>query len=117
MGSANASHRRFGSTTMGRSSSRNGSDLVCGAGHWCYIQPRKPDQNAFIERYNRTYRTEVFNAYVFELLEQLRKISAEWLQRYNEERPHDAADLPPATYGPNLRPEVLLCHRLLDEGA
>jgi putative transposase len=74
---------------------------------WCaeraielwYIQPGKPDQNAFIERYNRTYRTEVLNAYVFESLEQVREISAEWLQSYNDERPHDAlAGLPPAMY-------------------
>jgi putative transposase len=74
---------------------------------WCaergiglqYIQPGKPDQNAFIERFNRTYRTEVLNAYVFESLDQVREITAEWLQSYNEERPHDAlASLPPATY-------------------
>ncbi len=74
---------------------------------WCaeraiqlwHIQPGKPDQNALIERYNRTYRTEVLNAYMFESLEQVREISAEWLQSYNEERPHDAlAGLPPATY-------------------
>ena len=78
---------------------------------WCaeraielrYIEPGKPDQNAFIERYNRTYRTEVLNAYVFESLEQVREISAEWLQSYNEERPHDAlAVMPPATYRAQL---------------
>jgi putative transposase len=50
-----------------------------------------------------TYRTEVLNAYVFESLEQVREISAEWLQSYNEERPHDAlAGLPPATYRAKL---------------
>ena len=74
---------------------------------WCadrgmelrYIQPGKPDQNAFIERFNRTYRTEVLNDYEFESLDQVREISPEWLQSYNEERPHDAlAGLPPATY-------------------
>ena len=45
------------------------------------IQPGKPDQNAFIERFNRTYRTEVLNADVFESFEQVREISTEWLQR------------------------------------
>jgi putative transposase len=78
---------------------------------WCveraielrYSEPGKPDQHAFIERDNRTYRTEVLNAYVFESLEQVREISAEWLQSYNEERPHDAlAGLPPATYRAQL---------------
>ena len=70
---------------------------------WHYIQPGKPDHNAFIERFNRTYRTEVLNAYVFESLDQVQEITAEWLQSYNEERPHDAvAGLPPATYRANL---------------
>jgi putative transposase len=68
-----------------------------------YIQPGKPEQNAFIERFNRTYRTEVLNAYVFESLDQVREISAAWLQSYNEERPHDAlAGLPPARYRAQL---------------
>ena len=41
----------------------------------------------------------MLNASVFESLEQVREISAEWLQSYNEERPHDAlAGLPPAMY-------------------
>ena len=74
---------------------------------WCtersielrYIQPGNPAQNGLIERFNRTYRTEVLNAYVFESLEQVREISAKWLLTYNEVRPHDAlAGLPPATH-------------------
>ena len=78
---------------------------------WCaeraielwHIQPGKPDQHAFIERYNRTYRTEVLNAYVFESLDQVREISAEWLQSYNEEWPHEAlAGVPPARYRAQL---------------
>lgn len=56
-----------------------------------------------IERYNRTYRTEVLNAYVFESLDQVRETSAEWFQSYNEERPHDAlASLLPARYRSQL---------------
>jgi len=36
-------------------------------------------------------------------LEQVREISAEWLQSYNEDRPHDAlAGLPPAMYRAQL---------------
>jgi putative transposase len=42
-----------------------------------------------VERFNRTFRHEVLDAYVFESLDQVRGISAEWMREYNEERPHD----------------------------
>lgn len=74
---------------------------------WCerrgielrYIQPGKPDQNAFIERFNRGYREEVLDAYVFADLDEVRQITRDWLRSYNEERPHDAlGSLPPTLY-------------------
>ena len=54
------------------------------------IQPGKRDQNAFIERFNKTYRDEVPDAHVFETVEQVREIVESWLQADNEERPHDS---------------------------
>lgn len=74
---------------------------------WCntnaielrHIQPGKPNQNPFIERFNRTYRQEILDAYLFEDLEQVRELSNQWLISYNEERPHDAlGGLPPSVY-------------------
>jgi len=64
-----------------------------------YIQPGKPNQNGLIERFNRTYREEVLNCYLFEDLDQVREITAEWLTKYNEQRCHDAlGGLPPTIF-------------------
>jgi putative transposase len=64
-----------------------------------YIQPGQPNQNAFVERFNRTFRHEVLDAYVFESLDQVREISAQWMREYNEERPHDTLDgMPPTSF-------------------
>jgi putative transposase len=64
-----------------------------------FIQPGKPMQNGYVERFNRTYREEVLNSYVFETLGEVRRMTAEWLVRYNELRPHESlGNLAPRQY-------------------
>jgi putative transposase len=53
-----------------------------------YIQPGKPQQNAYIERYNRTVRGEWLGQYIFETIEEAQKQATEWLWTYNNERPN-----------------------------
>jgi putative transposase len=55
-----------------------------------YIQPGKPTQNAFIERFNRSYREDILNAYLLESLYQLRELSLNWMIEYNELHPHQS---------------------------
>lgn len=66
-----------------------------------FIQPGKPAQNAFIERFNRTYREEILDAYLFDSIEEAQAITQAWLEEYNAIRPHEAlGGLPPYQYSP-----------------
>lgn len=87
----------------------NGPEFVSGKmAEWCettgvkpeFIEPGKPQQNAYIERFNRSFRQGVLNMYLFDSLDDAREITAVWLDKYNNERPHDAlGGIPPSQYG------------------
>lgn len=55
-----------------------------------HIQPGKPQQNAYIERYNRTVRYDWLAQYLFESIEQVQEFATRWLWTYNNERPNMA---------------------------
>ena len=61
-----------------------------------FIQPGNPQQNAYVERYNRTVRYEWLNQYLFSSIAEVQDHATEWLWFYNNERPNKAiGGIPP----------------------
>lgn len=86
----------------------NGPELVSAKlVAWCeqhdirllHIQPGRPMQNGYVERFNRSFRNEVLDAHVFASLSEVREHVHQWLISYNEERPHESlGNIPPALF-------------------
>ncbi|MEO1346993.1 MAG: IS3 family transposase [Pseudomonadota bacterium] len=55
---------------------------------WHYIDPGKPQQNAFIESFNGSLRDECLNEEMFDSLDDARRKLALWRYDYNNVRPH-----------------------------
>lgn len=74
---------------------------------WCddknidlqFIQPGRPMQNGFVERFNRSYRQDVLDANLFTDLSEVKMLSDEFEEDYNFHRPHQSlGDLTPVEY-------------------
>jgi putative transposase len=86
----------------------NGPEFIASAlQEWCFdkhikllhIQPGKPMQNGYVERFNRTFREDVLDANLFESLSQVRMLCEDFMEDYNFSRPHESLDnLSPINY-------------------
>jgi putative transposase len=65
---------------------------------WClkngvepvYTEPGKPMQNGYVERFNRTFREDILDAYLFSSVSQYNRIAERWNEDYNWYHPHDS---------------------------
>jgi len=57
---------------------------------WANIRKGNPQENCFIERFNRTAREDLFNANIFSSLDDANEKAAEFKDEYNMLRPHES---------------------------
>src|SRR5690606_36173542 len=64
-----------------------------------FIQPGRPMQNGYVERFNRSFRQDVLDANLFRNLTEVKVASDEFEEDYNLHRPHESLeDLGPIDY-------------------
>lgn len=71
------------------------------------LPPRRPDLNAFVERYHRSYQEECLQVHRPADLEAVKEVTAAFGRHYNEERPHQGLSCdnqPPRRAFPTLPP-------------
>jgi putative transposase len=88
----------------------NGPEFIAEAlKQWCdnsernieleYIQKGKPYQNGYIERFNKTFREDILDSYLFEDLQDAQEYANNWIYMYNNEKPHESLNnLPPTMF-------------------
>src|SRR6266487_4563337 len=67
--------------------------------------PHRPDKNAYVERYHRTYGQECLQVYQPSTLQEVREVTEAFLTHYNNERPHQGracGNVPPRVAFPTL---------------
>jgi putative transposase len=72
--------------------------------HWHFIDPGKPNQNAWIESFNGKFRDGCLNLHAFSDLEEAQTIAERWKIEYNTIRPHSSLGrIPPAVYANRIK--------------
>jgi putative transposase len=55
-----------------------------------FIPKGKPYKNGYVERFNRSFREEVLDSYLFDSIQQGQILANAWLWIYNNDRPHSS---------------------------
>ena len=80
---------------------------------WCerkgvipiYAAPGTPTENAYIERFNRLFREDILDAYLFRNSKQFEIIAEEWREDYNNFHPHSSlGDKSPIEFSSRRQP-------------
>lgn len=76
-----------------------------------YIEPGSPWENAFVESFNGRFRDELLNREVFTSLVEAKVLVGEYVEQYNQLRPHSSLGyVPPALYAANeIKSSLISC--------